>query len=42
MLGKINKLFKEKNPTLEPVQLLAEEFLIRLKNLASEVSLFIQ
>ena len=40
MLGEIDKFLEEKNPTLEPVQELAKDFLVRLKNLASEVSLF--
>ena len=40
MLGKIDKILAEAEPSLEPVQALAEECLIRLKNMAFEVSLF--
>ena len=41
MLGEADELLAQQNLTLKPVQDLAEEFHIRLTNLAIEVSLFI-
>ena len=38
MLGKIEKILAEADPGLKSVQALAEECLIRLKNMAIEVS----
>ena len=39
MLGEANELLAQPNLTLKPVQDLAEEFHVRLMNLAAEVGL---